>query len=133
MRGCKYDEQTKANIIASYAVTGNYAETARQLGLPASSVKQIVADNKDKPEYVEIRRRKKEEIAEKSAKAMSLAADEIIRRLETEPESIKTSELTTVFGVMYDKNALANGDSTENVAIAGVDTDMLAELAGFRR
>lgn len=71
-RGKKTPPEAVYKIMTSWVVTNNYKETARDLGLPYSSVKDIVLKNKDKPEFVKLREQKNGEF--------SAAASEIIMK-----------------------------------------------------
>lgn len=57
-RGKKTSPETVYEIMTSWVITNNYKETARNLNLPVSTVKNIVDNNKDKPEFVKLRNEK---------------------------------------------------------------------------
>ena len=149
-RGAQTDPQTIYNIIASYAVTNNYRETARLLKIPASTVTKIVKDNIDKPEFVKLCAEKKEdfaaaatEVIDKGLFLLNRRFDVAIRHegtLERLIDEIYSSDkkelsqdeknrlvsqirilqlqrigdITTAIGTLYDKRALAQGESTGN-------------------
>jgi len=81
MRGKQSDKQTIYNIMASYAVTNNYAETGRILKIPASTVEKTVKDNRYKPEFVELWAQKKEEFADKAGAIIDKGLELLNRRL----------------------------------------------------
>ena len=53
-RGQKTEPETIYKVMASYAVTQNYSQTARALGMPASTVKDIVDKNLNNPDFVKL-------------------------------------------------------------------------------
>ena len=59
-------------IMASWAQTNNFRESARQLDMPEATVRKIVKENKDKEEFVKLCAEKKEEFSKQ--------ADEIIKK-----------------------------------------------------
>ena len=67
MRGKKTSPEDIYRVMTSYAITNNYNETARDLGMAVSSVKDIVDKNKDKEEFVRLRIQKENEFADKAS------------------------------------------------------------------
>ncbi len=65
-RGKKSSPELIYKIMASYALTQSHSETARILGVSATTVKGIVDANKDKPEFVRLQGEKKEEFAKQA-------------------------------------------------------------------
>ena len=53
-RGKKTDNKTIYKIMVSMFSTNNFAETAKQLKIPATTVEKIYKENKDKDEFVEL-------------------------------------------------------------------------------
>lgn len=116
-RGKKTPPEVIYQIMTSWVVTKNYKETAEILGIPLTTVKSIVEKNKDKPEFVELRTKKVNEFSEKASKVIDKAFDRLMKLLENDAVVIPANQLTTVIGTLFDKRALAEGDSTENVTI----------------
>ena len=52
--------------MTSWTVTNNYKETARDLELPVTTVKSVVDNNKDKPEFVKLRNEKMNEFSNRA-------------------------------------------------------------------
>ena len=151
-RGKKHDKQTIYNIVANYAVTGNFHETARQLNMPQKSVEYCVKRHFNDPEFAQLRSQKKEDFASKASEIIDTGLDLLDRRLKTafnhEREldkliqeiyttdnkkisldekskliaKIRTlqiqrlGDITTAIGTLYDKRALAFGESTEHIS-----------------
>ncbi len=66
-RGMKTPPEVVYKIMTSWTVTNNYKETARTLSLPVSTVKSIVDNNKDKPEFVKLRNEKMLEFSNRAS------------------------------------------------------------------
>ena len=141
-------------IMASYAVTNNYSETARACNLGVSTIRNIVMENRDKEEFRELFERERESFAEKASEIIDKGLALLNRRISTAlryeeelemliDEIYSTSqdeitarekialvnkiknlqlqrmgEITTAIGTLYDKRALALGESTENTKIS---------------
>ncbi len=106
VKGKKIDNETKVKAITSYAKTGNYSETAREVGIHDKTVKKAVMEN---PKLYE---QKKSEFIEKATKIIDKAMDNLDKALDK--DDIPVNNLTTVIGTLYDKRALAKGEATTN-------------------
>lgn len=165
-RGQKTAPETIYKIMASYAVSGSYKETARELDLPVSTVKKIVDENIEDPVFVKLCNEKKADFAQKASeiidKSMRLLSRRLDRALEqeealdvlideifaTDKEELTQDEknklvnkiralqlqdikaLTTAVGTLYDKRALAKGESTENTTVSIRLPEGFEEYAG---
>lgn len=133
-RGKKTSPEVIYQIMASWAITNNYNQTARDLGMAYATVKDIVERNKDKPEFVKLQEEKKASFVEKADEVIDLALGRITKMLTDEEEHIPINQLAIVFGTTYDKRALAKGESTQNVDFAtNFNIDKLAEIAGYSK
>ena len=112
-RGSDTDIKTIYKVLALYCVIGSYAEVARQLNMPPSTVEKLVKDNKDKPEFVELCAEKKKTLSNEFNEIIDLALKRMKQGL-IEDEKIPLNHLSTVIGTIYDKNRLEKGESTEN-------------------
>lgn len=81
-RGKKTPPEVVYGIIASWAVTGNYKETSRELNIPVATVKKIVDENKDKPEFEKLCNEKKADFAEKATDIINKGMRLLDRRFE---------------------------------------------------
>ncbi len=171
MRGKKASPETVYKVLASYATTHNYSETARNLGMAMTTVEKIVKENKDNPEFVKLCDETKKSFAEKATSIIDKGLELINRRLsvaldkqaelETLIEEIdatsteemsyqakinainliretqiqKIKDISTTVGTLYDKRALAQGDSTQNINFAtnSETFDKLASLSGYEK
>ena len=121
-------------VMASYAITNNYSETARQLNMPVATVQDIVKANRDKEEFLKLRQEKRDEFSDKA----SVIIDELLVRITEEvsdrDKDIPLNHLTTALGTLYDKRALSKGEMTQNVGFAtNLSIDKLAEISGFAK
>lgn len=117
MRGKKTDTETIYKIMLSMFSTNNFTETARLLNLPATTVEKIYKENKDKQEFVELCAKKQEEFTKKADRIINKALDRLEKELDNKDNNIAVNQLSTVIGTMYDKRALAKGESTANTDI----------------
>ena len=125
-RGKKTSPEVIYQVMTSWAITNNYSQTARDLGMAVKTVEKIVKDNKDKEEFTKLCKDKKDTFIEKADKIIDILLERIIREATDEEKDIPMNQLTTALGTVYDKRALAKGESTENTKItfelpAGVD------------
>lgn len=96
-------------------MTGSYAETSRQFkGIGESTVRKLVKDNLDKPEFASLMQKQKADFAEKAEELIDLALLRLRDELEDRENRIPVNQLTTAIGTLYDKRALALGESTDN-------------------
>lgn len=129
MRGRKYSDEVKEKAYALYAICGNYEEVSRQIGVPSNT---IIGWVKDKPPdgYEELRDQKRREFIDSASEIIELAIERLKNDLLDEDKPIPANHLTTVIGTLYDKRALASGDTTENVKVSVKLPEGLDEYAG---
>ncbi len=117
-RGKPIGPETIYQIMASFAMTGSYAETSRQFnGIGESTVRKLVKDNRDKPEFASLMQKQKADFAEKAEELIDLALLRLRDELEDRENRIPVNQLTTAIGTLYDKRALALGESTDNTVV----------------
>lgn len=158
-------------VLTSWATTNNYSETARDLNMAESTVRKIVADNKDKPEFATLCDEKKKDFADKASAIIDKGLKILDMRLSTaldkqyeldrlideidsadeeeipykqkmraislieEAQIQKIKDISTMIGTLYDKRALARGESTQNVDFAtnSETVGKLLEIAGYTK
>lgn len=128
-KGKKTDNETVYKIMLSVFSTGNYNETARQLNLPQKTVETIYKKNIEKEEFAKLRVEKKEEFVDKATRIIDKALNRLEKTLDNDEEKIPTNNLSTVIGTLYDKRALAQGESTVNNTITINLSEEAKELA----
>ena len=117
MRGKQLDSETVYKIMLSMFATNNFAETGRQLDIPATTVEKIYKDNKNKPEFVELCAKKQDDFIEKATRIIDKALNRLEKSLDNNDEKIPVNNLSTVLGTLYDKRALAKGETTSNTGV----------------
>lgn len=134
-RGKKTSPEVVYQVMTSWAITNNYNETARELGMAVSSVKQIVDSHKENEEFEKLRTEKKEEFSRKASRIIDKALDRLEQAIDNDEEYIPVNQLTTAIGTLYDKRALARGESTQNVDFATNSETIgkLLEIAGYTK
>ena len=113
-KGKKTDNETIYKIMISMFSTNNFNETSRQLSIPVKTVEKIYKENKDKEEFTKLCMQKKEEFAETATRIIDKALNRLEKVLDDNEEKIPVNNLSTVIGTLYDKRALAKGESTVN-------------------
>lgn len=155
MQGKKYSDEKKEQAYLIYATTGSFAETAKQLGVAKSTVKNwIDAKRENEPdEFEQLRTEKKKDFIDKASEIIEKGLELLDRRMTTaldhenqldflideiiqsDKEELsqeeksklinkiraiqvqKLGDITTAVGTLYDKRALAKGDSTQNTKV----------------
>ena len=113
--------ETKAKVVASYALTNSYNKTAKEFGISDKTVKKIVEKN---PKLYE---QKKEDFIKKADIIINKAMDKLEK--EIDKGSVPANHLATIIGTMYDKRALAKGESTNNDSITIKMSEEVRELS----
>ena len=133
-RGKKTSPEVVYQVMTSWSITNNYNQTARDLGMAFATVKDIVERNKDKEEFVKLQDEKRATFVEKADEIIDILLDRIIKEATDEEREIPFNQLTTALGTVYDKRALAKGESTQNVDFAtNFNVAKLAEIAGYSK
>lgn len=128
-QGKKTSPEDIYKVMVSWAVTGSYTETARQLGMPESTVEKIVKTNRDKDEFVKLCAEKKEDFSKSATRIIEKALKRLEKELDSDELNIPINHLTTAIGTLYDKRALAQGSATESVEVKIVLPDGAEEYA----
>jgi hypothetical protein len=126
-RGKKVTPATTYAIMLSMFRTFNYSDTAKQLKLPVSTVRDVYNRHKDEEEFAKLRQEKSEDFVEQATRIIGKAMNRLEATIENPESVIPVNNLTTAIGTLYDKRALAKGQSTVNVH--NTYEDMLKEVA----
>ena len=128
-RGVKTDNKKIAEIITSYALTNSYNKTAKECGVSNNTVKRIILNQqKENPEELaKVVNEKKDEFVDKASRLIDKALDKLNKALDK--EDIPVNNLTTVIGTLYDKRALAKGETTNNETITIKMSETIKELS----
>ena len=101
-RGKKLDNETIYKIMLSYAVTRNYSETARNLGVPESTVRKVIDDNKNNEDFAILCEQKRNEFVDKANKIIDKATNLLEKRLDTALENQEELEEILETAMMLD-------------------------------
>lgn len=114
-KGKKTPIEDVYKVMVGYASNRNQEELSRLLGMPATTVRKIINDNKDKPEFVELCSKKGDEFAEQATRIIEKASKLLEQRLTTALE--RQEELDEVLDLIMcaDKEDI---DYKEKLAMA---------------
>ena len=119
--GVKTPTKKKMEVIKSYVETDSFNATARETGVNPKTCKKIVEENPK--EYMD----EKERFIETTTRLINKALGKLDKKLDDEDNSL--SNITTAIGTLYDKRALAKGESTTNQEIKIQMSEELKELS----
>lgn len=133
-RGKKTSPEMIYKVLTSYAITHNYNQTAKNLGMPEPTVEKIVKDNKDSEEFKKLCEQKREEFSEKASVIIDMLLERITKEVSDEEKDIPLHHLTIAIGTLYDKRALSKGEMTQNHGFAtNFDLGKLIDIAGYTK
>ena len=134
MRGKKTEPEMIYKVMTSYAITRNYNQTAKNLGMAESTVEKIVKDNKDTDEFRKLCEQKQDEFSDKASVIIDMLLERITETVADNEKDIPLHHLTTAIGTLYDKRALSRGETTQNIDFAtNFDLDKLINIAGYQK
>ena len=119
--GVKTPTEKKIEVIKSYVETDSFNATAKETGVNPKTCKRIVEENPK--EYIE----EKERFIETTTRLINKALGKLDEKLDDDNNSL--SNITTAIGTLYDKRALAKGESTNNDSIVVTMSNELKELS----
>ena len=133
-RGKKTEPEMIYKVMTSYAITRNYNQTAKNLGMAESTVEKIVKDNKDTDEFRKLCEQKQDEFSDKASAIIDMLLERITETVADNEKDIPLHHLTTAIGTLYDKRALSRGETTQNIDFAtNFDLDKLINIAGYQK
>ena len=135
MRGKKTEPEMIYKVMTSYAITRNYNQTAKNLGMAESTVEKIVKDNKDTDEFRKLCEQKQDEFSDKASVIIDMLLERITETVADNEKDIPLHHLTTAIGTLYDKRALSRGETTQNIDFATNSETLgkLFEIAGYQK
>ena len=81
-RGKRASPEDIYKVIASYAVTNSIRQTARDLNIPVTTVKNIIDKHKGDSEFEQLRTQKKDEFAKKASEIIEKGLTLLDRRFD---------------------------------------------------
>ena len=101
--GSKYDDDTRVSVVTEYAIRGSYLGTARHLGMPESTVRDMVKSDWGQELLAKVREENQDRFISVSQKIIDKAT---ARTLDTiDDADCRTA--ATVGAIYYDKLRLA--------------------------
>ena len=101
----RYTKRQKANAVTA-AMASSVSAAAEATGVPRTTILYWL----DQPEFVEIRQKTREQIAEGSMVLATLAQRELMRKLQA--GEVEPRDLAVIFGIAIDKAQLLAGMAT---------------------
>lgn len=111
----------KIEVVKSYVETNSYNKTSKETGVSDKTCKKIVEEN---PILYE---KEKERFIETTTRLINKALNKLDEGLNR--DDIPINNITTAIGTLYDKRALAKGESTTNDTITIKMSNELKELS----
>ena len=130
-RGKKMDKQMIANIITSYTLTNNYNATAKELGISANTVKNIINKQKEEnpEEYAKVCEEKKEEFSTKANKIIDKALELLERRYNKALKNEDELEELIAEASLMDKDDLSYQEKLAIIRKIGkIELNSLSEI-----
>lgn len=130
-RGKKMDKQMIANIITSYTLTNNYNATAKELGISANTVKNIINKQKEEnpEEYAKVCKEKKEEFSTKASKIIDKALELLERRYDKALNNEEELEELITEASLMDKDDLSYQEKLAIIRKIGkIELNSLSEI-----
>lgn len=115
-RGKKTSPETIYTIMASWMTTGNYKETARDLNLAVSTVRDIVMAHKDDEQFVNLRNEKMKEFSNRAAELIQKGLVLLNRRFDRALESEYDLDVLIDEIFQSDKSELSQDEKNRLVA-----------------
>ena len=117
MRGSATPDEIKEKAIAMLMAGDNAMYVSERLGLSYNTVKTWQTNLKKKDDrFAEVRNKRREEFVNNAWDIIGLAVEATrtqLKRAKDSGEKINLSQLSTVAGTFYDKQALAQGEATQ--------------------
>lgn len=132
--GHKITSEERQAIIADFAITGVVRQTARNLGVGETTVSRVTANLSDEEKaYIDTHKKtvfvdRLSELIDKATMAIDMKLDDIIADGEIRAKT-PVSQISTTLGTLYDKRALACGDTTVNQGVKIILPEEVNEYA----
>lgn len=130
IRGKKTDPETIYAIMAVWALTENFSETSRILGIPVNTVEGIVKSHKNDDEFVKLRKDTKGKFVDRTTQLIDKLLDRMEDTVDNNEFAIPLNQLSSALGMLYEKRALALGEATENTKVTFELPEEVKDFAG---
>lgn len=120
----RYSDKEKATVLAALdANEGNVALTARQSGVPDSTLRGWAKGRGTPAEIAELREHKKEELSER----LEAIAHQLVDALPGKIGEASLQQTATSLGITIDKMQILRGGPTDIINIGQITADDIAE------
>lgn len=113
----KYRSATEKANAVGIAVVAGVAEASRTTGVPEQTLRDWIAS----PAFVELRTRKRDEVAAEVWAAFQTGVRRIVELL---PRTEDLAKVAVASGVLYDKHALMSGEATSRTESRALTDDL---------
>lgn len=128
-RGAKIDNQKIQEIIASYALTNSYNATAKECGVCANSVKNIISKQKSEnaDEYAKVCEEKKELFSDRANRIINKSLDLIEDRIDTAREN--QVELEEIIQMVWEQDKKELNETQKKTIVNKISKMQLNSLS----
>lgn len=126
-RGKKTDIETIYKVMINYFTTGNANETARQLNMPETTIKDIIKKNKDKDEFVKLRGEKKEEFVDKASRIIDKSLELMEDRIDT--ARLNQNELEKIIQMVWEQDKKSLNETQKKMIVNKIGKMQLTSLS----
>ena len=128
-RGVKIDNQKIQEIIASYALTNSYNATAKECGVSANSVKNIINKQKaeNSEEFAKVCEEKKELFSERANRIINKSLALIENRIDTAKRN--QEELEEIIQIVCEQDKKELNDTQKRAIINKISKMQLNSLS----
>lgn len=124
MRGQKLSQEDVDKILRSYVITQDYTRTSKELGIPISTVRQKVKENKETEAYAKLCALKSKLFDDRfisyANEVIEKSYARLIAMLDDPDTKISAKDLATVLAINVDKKSVMGGTGRENKSGGGV-------------
>lgn len=121
MQGQKTDIEQVANVLALHDLTGNGREVSRRTGIPPTTVYDILSGHGKWGEIAAgpVAQQLRAEQKSRLSQASRILAAKCLEQVEKMLPKASAYQAAGIYGLMRTHERLDNGESTENIALAG--------------
>lgn len=135
MQGSKYSEKEIEKARQLLAAGKSVMEVSDITGIPDKTLYKWRNNWERDQNFRELKKKKKEEFIDRTERIINKASTLLERTIDEalrNENKIEASKLSTIIGTLYDKKALAEGNSTANVTVRTYEDTLRRELETVR-
>lgn len=124
MRGQKLSQEDIDRILRSYVVTQDFTRTSKELGIPISTVRKKINENKDTEAYAKLCALKSRLFDERfisyANEVIEKSYARLIAMLDDDEAKISAKDLATILAINVDKKSVMKGNGEGDKRVGGV-------------